>query len=626
MRPCILVLICLFAFFPVYGQDLVKDLSETKSQINIHLGSGDPMNISTYNPGNVQNSGLIESLSKQLIIAKENGNIALMRDLEAQINSLTNPKPLVPSGGLEAIPITVDQQNNQQLDNIGITRISSGAFWATATTTQRDNGRIWVAATKYSQDFSDTLRIYYSDDDGISWNLLTGFQYATDDLNFRTDDLDIEVLNDGSNWWVYVTGSYSYSAGTYSFVARYKDDGTGFFYANLPKSANSSQYWCRVVSDYPRYTNAAYVYIVATMDSNITGGTRKVFSRAFVIQDPYAATPTVLDRNNGSTGSNYWWHTTSAPDSSTMKSDVAFYDSAGTGGAKIVTCSIFENHGGIGDFIYMTYSSNFMSTVPYIANSIDLTYQSSRPKISFGGGDNQMKGCISTIRRHLNGDDTDPRYIRTSNGGVSWSQGYIDSSVDTTYDADIICLRGIDGHFKMGYTRIDGPSTNPEFLYKSAYTPGSSFNLTAAVVMNGAGINPDNAFGGSAGYKLSGSDSCFAVYEGPNGSGVYAASGCSGTTVGVSNNQIPVKFSLSQNYPNPFNPRTSISYDIPTDGFVKLSIYDMVGREVAVLVNGRKLPGSYRVDFNSSGLSSGVYFYKITVGEFSDIKKMTLIK
>ena len=237
-----------------------------------------------------------------------------------------------------------------------------------------------------------------------------------------------------------------------------------------------------------------------------------------------------------------------------------------------------------------------------------------------------MKGCISTIRRHVNGEDTDPRYIRTSNGGVSWSQGYIDSSVDTTYDADIICLRGVDGHFKMAYTRLDGPSTNPEFLYKSAYSPGSSFNLTTPIVLNGGGITPDNAFGGSAGYRLTGSDSCFAVFEGPNGSAVYAASGCSGTTVGVSNNQIPVKFSLSQNYPNPFNPSTSISYDIPKEGFVKLSIYDMVGREVAVLVNDRKVAGSYRVDFNASGLSSGVYFYKIIAGNFTDIKKMMLIK
>lgn len=627
MRPIYLVLLSILLVSPVFSQDMVKDLSETNSLIENHFGSGDPENPS-LTPGNINESTnlMIETLSQQLVNAKDNGNVELMRDLESQINALSNPKPLVPGDGANAIPIHFGAENNLPMDNIGITRIASGAFWATATTTQNDNGRIWVATTKYSQDFTDTLRIYYSDDGGISWSLLAGFQYVQDDLNFRTDDLDIEVLSDGTDWWVYVTGSYSYSAGTYSFVARYKDDGTGFFYANLPKSSNTSQYWARVVSDYPRYTSAAYVYIVATMDSNITGATRKVFSRAFVIQNPYAGTPTVTDRNNGSTGSNYWWHTTSAPDSSTMKSDVAFYDSAGTGGPKIVTCSIFENHGGLSDFIYMTYSSNFMATVPYITNSIDLTYQSSRPKISFGGDVDQMKGCISTIRRHVNGEDTDPRYIRTSNGGITWSQGYIDSSVDTTYDADIICLRGIDGHFKMGWTRIDAPNTNPEFRYRTAYSPGSSFNLTTIVQMDGAGIVPDNAFGGSTGYKLTGSDSCFAVFEGPNGSSVYGASGCSGTAVNISNNQIPVKFSLSQNYPNPFNPSTSISYDIPVNGFVKISVYDMLGKEVATLVNDEKTAGSYRVDFNASELSSGTYFYRIKAGEFSDIKKMVLLK
>jgi glycosyltransferase involved in cell wall biosynthesis len=627
MRRIYFLLFSFIFVYSVHGQNVNKDLSEVHSLVQSHQGNGDPENFTT-NPFQ-QNAALtekIEDLTRQLTEARDNGNIALMRDLEARINAALGTKSSGPTGGLDAIPISVIGENTEQLDNIGITRIASGAFWATATTTQSDNGRIWVAATKYSDTFSDTLRIYYSDNGGVSWNLFAGFQYATADLNFRTDDLDIEVLSDGTDWWVYVTGSYSYSAGTFGFVARYKDDASGFFYYNLPKNANTSQYWTRVVSDYPRYTGGAYVYIVATMDSNVTGGTRKVFSRAFVIQNPYAATPTVTDRNNGAVGSNYWWYTASAPDSSTLKTDVAFYDSAGSGGAKVVTCSIFENHGSIGDAIYMTYSSNFMATPPSITNSIDLTYQSSRPVISFGGAVDQMKGCISTIRRHLNGQDTDPRYIRTSNGGLNWVQGYIDSSVDTTYDADVICLRGIDGHFKFAWTRLDAPNTNPDFNYRTAYTPGTSFTFTPIVKMDGAGIVPDNAFGGRAGYKLNGSDSCFAVFEGPSGSAVYGANGCSGTTVSITNTEIPVKYSLSQNYPNPFNPGTSIAFEIPKDGLVKVVVYDILGKEVATLVNDKRAAGSYIIDFNAAGLSSGVYFYKLIANEFTDLKKMTLIK
>jgi hypothetical protein len=94
------------------------------------------------------------------------------------------------------------------------------------------------------------------------------------------------------------------------------------------------------------------------------------------------------------------------------------------------------------------------------------------------------------------------------------------------------------------------------------------------------------------------------------------------------NNQstIPVEFSLSQNYPNPFNPVTKIEYSLPKVGFVKLTVYDILGKEINVLVNENKLPGNYIIDFDASNLSSGVYFYKITSGNFSDMKKMFLIK
>lgn len=89
----------------------------------------------------------------------------------------------------------------------------------------------------------------------------------------------------------------------------------------------------------------------------------------------------------------------------------------------------------------------------------------------------------------------------------------------------------------------------------------------------------------------------------------------------------PSKFSLEQNYPNPFNPATNIKYTIPNTGLVKLSIYDILGREVKTLVNEIKNAGTYSVEFNASNYASGVYFYRLKVGdEYSDSKKMLLIK
>ncbi len=90
--------------------------------------------------------------------------------------------------------------------------------------------------------------------------------------------------------------------------------------------------------------------------------------------------------------------------------------------------------------------------------------------------------------------------------------------------------------------------------------------------------------------------------------------------------QVPTKYSLSQNYPNPFNPSTVISYQISVNSKVTLKIYDVLGREVAVLVNEYQPAGNYEVEFNAKGLSSGVYYYRIESGNFSDTKKMILLK
>ena len=93
-------------------------------------------------------------------------------------------------------------------------------------------------------------------------------------------------------------------------------------------------------------------------------------------------------------------------------------------------------------------------------------------------------------------------------------------------------------------------------------------------------------------------------------------------------NSVPDKYELSQNYPNPFNPETKINYTVPVSGQVSLKIYDILGNEIATLVNSNKVAGSYSADFNagSYGLSSGIYFYTLKAGEFSDTKKMNLIK
>ena len=102
---------------------------------------------------------------------------------------------------------------------------------------------------------------------------------------------------------------------------------------------------------------------------------------------------------------------------------------------------------------------------------------------------------------------------------------------------------------------------------------------------------------------------------------------------------VPRVFALEQNYPNPFNPTTGVRFQVgqtlrpaggrtgvPGANDVNITVFDLLGREVKILVNERKAPGVYEVSFDASGLSSGVYFYRMTAGSFSQMRKMMLIK
>jgi len=90
--------------------------------------------------------------------------------------------------------------------------------------------------------------------------------------------------------------------------------------------------------------------------------------------------------------------------------------------------------------------------------------------------------------------------------------------------------------------------------------------------------------------------------------------------------EMPMIFALEQNYPNPFNPTTNIKFKIAKSGFVSLKVYDVLGSEVTTLVNEEKPVGSYEVDFNAEALTSGIYFYTLSAGSFTETKKMVLLR
>jgi len=189
--------------------------------------------------------------------------------------------------------------------------------------------------------------------------------------------------------------------------------------------------------------------------------------------------------------------------------------------------------------------------------------------------------------------------IRTANGGVTWEFEYIGTSGvawDIDFRTDNEAWSPLGGEEKLIYS-LDAGST-----WTAIPTPDSSLIFDI--------IFPDSLHG-------------FAV--GREGAIIKYIPPIINFVKGIEE-RIPESFSLFQNYPNPFNPSTTISYSIPADGYVTLIVYDVLGNEVASLVDEQKQSGTFDVNFNASNLSSGVYYYQIKAGEFTSTKKLVLMK
>jgi hypothetical protein len=158
-----------------------------------------------------------------------------------------------------------------------------------------------------------------------------------------------------------------------------------------------------------------------------------------------------------------------------------------------------------------------------------------------------------------------------------------------------------------GMNVIAGTDSNGVFLSTNNGKSWTSIGLTS-IYINALAVNSTHLFAGT-------------------GDGVFRRT-LSQIITGVEDqiNEIPSQFILEQNYPNPFNPSTIISFSIPASEFVTLKVYDILGREIATLVNEEKPAGSYEVNFDASALSSGIYFYTLKAGKFTETKKLILMK
>jgi uncharacterized delta-60 repeat protein len=232
-------------------------------------------------------------------------------------------------------------------------------------------------------------------------------------------------------------------------------------------------------------------------------------------------------------------------------------------------------------------------------------------------------------------DDSDNVYITGSSRGLYF---------------DFVTIKYNSSGVQQWLSRYNGIGAYVDLAYSLALDNSGNVYVTGSSV--DTGTNYDYA---TIKYNSSGTQQWVAIYSGQgnyddaaysivvDGSGSVYLTGTSwrgyGTDydyatikysqpIGIKkiSKDIPDKFSLSQNYPNPFNPSTIINYQLPKSGDVKLIIYDAIGRELKTLVNEQQNAGSYRVEFDGSDFSSGIYFYKLSGGDFVETKKMILLK
>lgn len=209
--------------------------------------------------------------------------------------------------------------------------------------------------------------------------------------------------------------------------------------------------------------------------------------------------------------------------------------------------------------------------------------------------------------------------LKTVDQGSTWNLIYKDpGTVTIIYDHRMIHFVDNNLGYACGQYIIPGPTTYRGAAFNVTTNGGLSweFQTINPAIHNVYAFEDIQIIDGQIGY-----------ITGSNGN-IYKSTNAGYVPVIPIASEIPVNFSLHQNYPNPFNPSTKIKFEIPADaaGNTRLSVYDILGREVRTLVNSNLKPGIYESDFNASDLPSGMYFYKLVSGNFSAIKKMIIVK
>jgi len=246
--------------------------------------------------------------------------------------------------------------------------------------------------------------------------------------------------------------------------------------------------------------------------------------------------------------------------------------------------------------------------------------------------------CLTTQDEHVFAGTHSQGIYHSINNGQSWDYNvpFSDQKIRALASNGTVIYAGKnDGVWRSFSSGIVFEQTTlNNFQVYSIYAQPNATNLIAGTKSGGVYFSTDE--GDSWVQKNDGLPALYTiqavfmkdnfVFIGTDSASIWRRPFTDFTGVTGGNNTLPNAYKLYQNYPNPFNPTTNIKYQISNNSFVSLNIYDALGRNIETLVNDKQSHGTYEVSWDASKYPSGIYFYKLTAGEFSEVRKMILVK
>ena len=566
------------------------------------------------------------SIKNEIIKMRHSGNVSMSKYIELQIQ-LDKITDQTITKTPEPFPIEIIVNKNPQTinDNIIASEICNDPNIVVGTAVKMFQkgphaGELWAACAEYTSS-RDFIVFYNSLDGGFHWSSILNVALGSN-YHFDNDVLDMELISDNvsNQYYVYVVASTTSSLDhpvVLFVMTTIPTPQVNAYIISWPGNNALLRYDCpRITSDNATYnfTNNVMVHIICSLDS-IDNNFHRIFLQKYAfISQANTITPTITYL-----GPRYFWYCDNNDFYQRhLISDIAYFNHDGAD-------SIIVSFNGVPDStgIYYAKSDEF-------GNAVNAGYDiiGNEPiykNVARIATNESGNGNIITVFKEQGGYYTGFKYFRSSSYDYLGNYYQIAPlGSDTVLIPDVVGRRG-SNNFNIAY------EYNSTVGYLHYVTVDFNGTWLRDVLLNPPAMVLSRTISPKAGFRNVADDSCLAIYDETGPYHLWVSTGCSGNIVvgKYRNEQMASSFYLYQNYPNPFNPTTIIKFDIPLlvgEGVVKLTIYDILGREAATLVNERLQSGIYEIEWDASDYSSGIYFYKIIAGDYSETKRMVLIK